>query len=57
MIFVLVDEIKGEINTRIEPWKETLKWKGFKLVGAKNEYLECNFSIDSRRNNEMRIKN
>lgn len=32
---VLLYETKAEINTKLEIWKETLKTRGFKIIGLK----------------------
>ncbi|XP_075074885.1 uncharacterized protein LOC142162432 [Nicotiana tabacum] len=38
---VLIDETREGVNARLEVWKETLEFKGFKLSRSKTEYLEC----------------
>nr|XP_009609243.1 uncharacterized protein LOC104103071 [Nicotiana tomentosiformis] len=41
---VVIDETRGEINAKLEVWRQTLESKGFKLSRPKTEYLECKFS-------------
>nr|XP_016447223.1 PREDICTED: uncharacterized protein LOC107772244 [Nicotiana tabacum] len=41
---VLIDETRGDVNERLEVWRQALEFKGFKLSRTKIEYLECNFS-------------
>ncbi|XP_070046133.1 uncharacterized protein [Nicotiana tomentosiformis] len=41
---VLIDETRGGVNERLEIWRQTLEFKGFKLSMTKTEYLECKFS-------------
>ncbi|XP_075106891.1 secreted RxLR effector protein 78-like [Nicotiana tabacum] len=41
---VLIDEMRGGINERLEILRQTLESKGFKLNGIKTEYLKCKFS-------------
>ena len=44
MIFVLVDETRAGVNTKLELWRQTLESRGFRLCRAKTEYMECKFS-------------
>nr|XP_009797521.1 PREDICTED: uncharacterized protein LOC104243936 [Nicotiana sylvestris] len=41
---VLIDEMRGGVNERLEEWRQTLESKDFKLSRTKTEYLECKFS-------------
>nr|XP_009792808.1 PREDICTED: uncharacterized protein LOC104239790 [Nicotiana sylvestris] len=41
---VLIDEMRSEVNARLEVWRQILESKGFKLNGTKIEYLECKYS-------------
>nr|XP_009603113.1 uncharacterized protein LOC104098151 [Nicotiana tomentosiformis] len=41
---VLIDEMRCDVNERLEVWRQTLESKGFKLSRTKTEYVECNFS-------------
>nr|XP_009761203.1 PREDICTED: uncharacterized protein LOC104213402 [Nicotiana sylvestris] len=41
---VLIDERRGGVNGRLEVWRQTLEYKGFKLSRTKTEYAECKFS-------------
>ncbi|XP_070040367.1 uncharacterized protein [Nicotiana tomentosiformis] len=42
---VLIDEMRGRVNAKLEVWRKTLESKYFKLSRTKIEYLECKFSI------------
>ncbi|XP_016476031.1 uncharacterized protein LOC107797642 [Nicotiana tabacum] len=41
---VLIDETRNGVNARLEVWRQTLEYKGFKLSRTKTKYLECKFS-------------
>ncbi|XP_070049343.1 uncharacterized protein [Nicotiana tomentosiformis] len=41
---VLIDEMRGDVNKRLEVWRQVVESKGFKLSRTKTEYLECKFS-------------
>ncbi|XP_070032229.1 uncharacterized protein [Nicotiana tomentosiformis] len=41
---VLIDEIRGDVNERLEVWRQTLESKGFMLSRTTTQYLECKFS-------------
>ncbi|XP_009768426.2 uncharacterized protein [Nicotiana sylvestris] len=41
---VLIVEMRGGVNERLEVWRHTLESKGSKLSRTKTEYLECKFS-------------
>ncbi|XP_070048615.1 uncharacterized protein [Nicotiana tomentosiformis] len=41
---VLIDETRGSVNERLEVWRRTLEYKGFKLSKTKIEYVEFKFS-------------
>nr|XP_009798998.1 PREDICTED: uncharacterized protein LOC104245128 [Nicotiana sylvestris] len=43
---VLIDETRGNVNERLEVWRQALEFKGFKLCRTKTEYMECNGEID-----------
>nr|XP_009624733.1 uncharacterized protein LOC104115746 [Nicotiana tomentosiformis] len=53
---VLIDEMRGGINARLEVWRQMLESKGFMLSRSKIEYLECKFS-DERHEEEVEVKN
>jgi len=36
---VLIDEIRGGVNTKLNRWRDTLEAKGFRLSRSKTEYL------------------
>ncbi|XP_070025857.1 uncharacterized protein [Nicotiana sylvestris] len=42
---LLIDEMRGGINERLEVWRQDLESKGFRLSRTKTEYLECKFSV------------
>ncbi|PKU78863.1 ubiquitin-protein ligase E3 C [Dendrobium catenatum] len=39
-----VDKTREEVEGKLELWRSTLKFKGFRLSGSITEYMECNFS-------------
>lgn len=41
---VLIDETRDRVNYRLDVWRHTLEYKGFKLSMIKTKYLECKFS-------------
>ncbi|XP_070044883.1 uncharacterized protein [Nicotiana tomentosiformis] len=41
---VLIEEVRGGVNERLEVWRQTLESKSFKLSRTKKEYLEYKFS-------------
>ena len=41
---VLINEIKDDINSKLEPWRDMLEPKGFRLSKSKSEYLKYYFS-------------
>jgi len=41
---VLIDESREGLNTKLEPWRDTLEAKGFRLNRSKAKYLPCRFS-------------
>ena len=41
---VLVDEMKKDVNTKLEIWRNMLESKCFKLSRVKIKYMECKFS-------------
>ncbi|XP_070010405.1 uncharacterized protein [Nicotiana sylvestris] len=41
---VLIGEMRGSVNERLEVWRQTLESKGFKLSSTKAEYLGFKFS-------------
>ncbi|XP_019244538.1 PREDICTED: uncharacterized protein LOC109224412 [Nicotiana attenuata] len=46
---VLIDETRGDVNERLEAWRQVLESKGFKLSRTKTEYLEFKFSIEPKK--------
>ncbi|XP_075101758.1 uncharacterized protein LOC142177189 [Nicotiana tabacum] len=45
---VLIDEMRGDVNARLEVWRQTLESKGFKSGRTKIEYLESKFGDGNR---------
>nr|XP_009631961.1 uncharacterized protein LOC104121628 [Nicotiana tomentosiformis] len=52
---ILLDETRGGVNARLEVWRQTLEFKGFKLSMLKTEYLEYKFS-DGLHEEEVEVK-
>ena len=45
---VLVDESRTGVNQKLELWRETLEFKGFRLNRTKTEYIRCDFGTTTR---------
>ncbi|KAL6573472.1 hypothetical protein OROHE_001931 [Orobanche hederae] len=41
---VLIEEMKVEVQQKLELWRDTLEARGFRLSRSKTEYMECRFS-------------
>ena len=41
---VLIEESREEVNFKLEIWRDTLEYKGFRLNRSKTEYMHCKFS-------------
>jgi len=41
---VLINKTKDGVNPKLERWRDTLEFRGFKLSRSKTEYLKCYFS-------------
>ena len=41
---VLIDEIREEVNGKLERWRHTLESRGFRASRSKAEYLHCCFN-------------
>ncbi|XP_075077065.1 uncharacterized protein LOC107820242 [Nicotiana tabacum] len=41
---VLIDEMRGGVNGRLEVWRQALESKGFMLSRTKTDYVECKFN-------------
>ncbi|KAF3649261.1 hypothetical protein FXO38_05352 [Capsicum annuum] len=52
---VLIDEIRGSVNDKLEVWRQTLESKGFRLSRSKTEYMECKFN-DLRQEDKMVVR-
>lgn len=48
----LIDEIRAEINFKLEMWKEVLESRRFKLSTTKIEYMEFKF-INGRQRSKI----
>ena len=44
---LLVDKTREGVHKKLELWRSTLEYKGFRLSRSKTEYMECNFSCRS----------
>ncbi|XP_070003362.1 uncharacterized protein [Nicotiana sylvestris] len=53
---ILIDEMRGSVNARLEVWRQTLESKSFKLSRPKTEYLECKLSDDRHEEEEVEVK-
>jgi len=47
---VLIDETRQGVNDKLEHWRHSLKFRGFRVSRSKTEYLHCCFSgmVDAR---------
>nr|XP_009608658.1 uncharacterized protein LOC104102606 [Nicotiana tomentosiformis] len=45
---VLIDEMRDDVNERLEVWRQALESEYFKLSRTKTEYLECKFGAEPR---------
>ena len=52
---VLIDENRDGLNSRLELWRHTLEFRGFRLSRSKTEYLQCQFSGDETGDEELNI--
>ena len=52
---VLVGELRGKINEKIELWRQVLEPHGFHLSRNEMEYMECKFS-KRRANANLKVK-
>jgi len=41
---VLIDETRQGVNEKLERWRHTLEFRGFRVSRSKTEYLHCYFS-------------
>nr|XP_009587807.1 uncharacterized protein LOC104085473 [Nicotiana tomentosiformis] len=49
-------QTRGGVNERLEIWRQTLEYKGFKLRRTKTKYLECKFNdITQEANIDVRL--
>ena len=41
---VLINETRDGLNDKLEKWRNTLEFRGFRLSWSETEYLRCEFS-------------
>jgi len=41
---VVIDETRVGLKDKLEKWRHTLEFRGFRLSRSKTEYLRCRFS-------------
>jgi hypothetical protein len=46
---LLVDDSRRGVNRKLEPWKQTLEWKVFRLSRTKTEYTSVLLGMRRRR--------
>ena len=52
---VLVDENRTGVNQKLELWRETLEFKGFRLSRTKTEYMICDFGTTTREEEDISL--
>jgi hypothetical protein len=59
MIFVddviLVDESRTGVDQKLELWRRTLEAKSFRLSRSKTEYMNCDFSVTTQEEWDVRL--
>ena len=50
---VLIDKTRGGLSKRLERWRHSLEFKGFRLSRSKTEYIRCGFSGVERNGGEV----
>ncbi|XP_075095357.1 uncharacterized protein LOC142173630 [Nicotiana tabacum] len=54
---VLINEMHGGVNERLDVWRQTLESKVFKLIKTETEYLECKFNnVTQETNMEVKLE-
>ena len=48
---VLISESKEDINVKMELWRETLEFKGYRISRTKTKFMECKFNQSRSRGN------
>ena len=60
MLFVddvmLVEESRTGVNQKRELWRETLKFKGFRLSRTKTEYMRCDFGTTTQKEEDISLE-
>lgn len=46
--YVLINDTRAVINYKLEPWRELLESRGFKLGKIKTEYMKCKFVVEGK---------
>ena len=44
------------MNQKLELWRETLEFKGFRLSRTKTKYMRCDFSTTTREEKDISLK-
>jgi hypothetical protein len=54
MVYALcgVDDSRTGVNKKLEPWRQTLEFKGFNLTRTKTKYMRCGFSTTTHEEEE-----
>ncbi|KAL4189726.1 hypothetical protein AMTRI_Chr08g166810 [Amborella trichopoda] len=50
---VLIDKTQYDVNTKFEVWRDALESKGFKISRTQIEYMECKFSNNRSKEEEV----
>jgi hypothetical protein len=52
---ILVDESRTGVDQKLELWRRTLKAKGFRRSRSKTEYMKCDFSATTQKEEDVRL--
>jgi hypothetical protein len=52
---VLVDESRTGVDQKLELWRRTFEAKGFMLSRSKTEYIKCDFSATTQKEDDVRL--
>jgi hypothetical protein len=52
---ILVDESRTGVDQKLELWRRTLETKGFMLSRSKTEYIKCDFSATTQKEDDVRL--
>jgi len=53
---VLVDESQAGVNRKLELWRQTLEYKGFRVSQTKIEYMRCDFGNVTHEEEEVSLE-